>query len=412
LYLGDAKGASVAFIEMTAETCGTIARTVAHSPIERVSCGDSFAALAPQWLELEANGVATPYQTFDWSRTYAETAGAATGVEPLLVAGADGSGRIVAILPLGIRRKAGFAVASFLGDKHSNINLGLFDRHAMPRLTRTDVAFMLRQAALSRGVDFYRLRNQPLSYEGFDNPLALLPTIACPISCWTTQLQADGEAMIRELRSSESLKKLRAKARKLGEIGPLSYVQADDAASIAALLAAFLAQKGDQFRRMGVSDPYDDAGIRSFLHRSMQPREGRNPPVSLWALKAGERVTAVFAAATHAGRRTGMFMSYDSDPAVARCSPGELLLQHVIRVSCKEGLDNFDLGTGDGPYKKDYCPMPKPLFFSVLPMTPKGRVAALALSSALRVKGAMQRNPRAVRAIERLRRAKAQLRRG
>ncbi len=170
---------------MTVESCGTVARTVAHAPVERVSCADSFAALGPQWRELEANGVATPYQTFDWSRAFAETAGAASGVEPLLISGADGSGRIIAILPLGIRRKAGLSVASFLGDKHSNINLGLFDRHAMPRLTRADLSFMLRQAAQSRGVDFYRLRNQPFSYDGFDNPLALLPSLSCPISCWT-----------------------------------------------------------------------------------------------------------------------------------------------------------------------------------------------------------------------------------
>ncbi len=218
--------------------------------------------------------------------------------------------------------------------------------------------------------------------------------------------------MIRELRSSESLKKLRAKARKLGEIGPLEFVQARDPECVRMLLAAFLAQKGDQFRRMGVSDPYEDPGIHPFLERVMQPREGRGAPVSLWALKAGDRVTAVFAAATHAGRRTGMFMSYDPDPAVARCSPGELLLQHVIRESCQDGLENFDLGTGDGPYKRDYCPIRKPLFYSVLPMTAKGQVAAFALSSALMAKSALQQSPVAVRSIERLRRAKALLRRG
>ncbi len=136
---------------MTAETCGTVARTAVRSSIERVVCADSFAQVAPQWLELETRGVATPYQTFDWSRAWGETAGAASGMEPMLVTVADGDGRTVAILPLGIRRKAGLSIASFLGDKHSNINLGLFDRHVMPRLQRADIESILRQAAARGG---------------------------------------------------------------------------------------------------------------------------------------------------------------------------------------------------------------------------------------------------------------------
>ncbi len=396
---------------MTAETCGTVARTAVRSSIERVVCADSFAQVAPQWLELETRGVATPYQTFDWSRAWGETAGAASGMEPMLVTVADGDGRIVAILPLGIRRKAGLSIASFLGDKHSNINLGLFDRHVMPRLQRVDIESILRQAAAARGVDLYLLRRQPLSFAGCVNPLVHLPRIACPISSWSTELERDGEALIRRLRSAESLKKLRAKARKLGEIGPLAFVRAQDPDTIQEVLAAFLAQKADQFQRMGVADPYIGKAIRAFLSQAMLPGEGRVAPVSLWALKAGDRIVAVFAAATHAGRRTGMFMSYDADPAVARCSPGELLLQHVIRVSCDCGLDQFDLGTGDGPYKKDYCPQQEPLFDSVLPMTAMGRVAGLALSSALPMRSALRRNPVAVRCIESVRRVMAQVRR-
>ncbi len=397
---------------MTAERCETVAEAFAHSPVERVTCGVSFAEIAPQWLSLQANGIATPYQTFDWARSWAETAGAADGVEPMLVMGTDRHGRPLVILPLGIRRRRGLAIASFLGDKHSNINLGLYDRHAMPRLARADIETMLRQAAMSRGVDLYVLRSQPLSFWGSDNPVAQMPRIACTCNCWGTPLEGDGEAMIRSLRSSESLKKLRAKARKLGEIGPLAFIEANDIASIKDILAAFFVQKADQFRRMGIADPYADPAIREFLLQAMQPSEGRVAPVSLWALKAGDRVAAVFAAATHGGRRTGMFISYDADPAVARCSPGELLLQHVIRISCDGGLMSFDLGTGDGPYKKDYCPVPKPLFDSVLPMSAKGRLAGLAISTALAVKCAARKNALAVRTFERFRKATAALRRG
>ncbi len=397
------------FIDMAAENCENLAREATKPVFARVTCSSDFSEVQHDWLALEADGVATPYQTFDWSRAWAETAGASSGVEPMLVTGHDHGGRVVAILPLGIRRNRGIAVASFLGDKHSNINLGLFDRHAMARLTRGDLEAMLRQAAGARGVDLYMLLSQPKAFAETANPMAMLPNNPCPSSSWSTPLQPDGEAMIRSLRSSESLRKLRAKARKLGEAGPLRFVQPDETGGIAATLEAFLAQKRGQFQKMGVSDPYRDCAVQQFLIKALQPRDGRKPPVSLWALMVGDKVAAVFGAATHAGRRTGMFMSYDLDPALARSSPGELLLQHVIRASCHEGLSVFDLGTGDGPYKKDYCPVQEALVDSVLPMTIRGRAAGLALHATLAAKSAAKRSALAQWSITRLRKAKAQL---
>ena len=329
----------------------------------------------------------------------------------MLVVASDGAGNPLVILPLGIRHRAGLTIASFLGDRHANLNLGVFDRTAMERLGRSEMESVLRQAATMRGVDLYMLRSQPLQYQGIDNPMMHMPRVGCASSCWGTPLEGDGETMIRQLRSSESLKKLRAKARKLGEIGPIAYVEAHDPATIETILNAFYAQKSGQFDKLGIADPYACPAVRQFLLDGLKETGGRSAPIGLWALRVGDAVAAVFAAATHAGRRSGMFISYDADPAIAKNSPGELLLQHVIKASCDSDLKSFDLGTGDGPYKKDYCPVQKPLFDSILPMTIKGCAPALVVSSALVAKSAAKKSALAVWSVDRIRKARAALRR-
>lgn len=397
----------MAFVEMDAGLVGAMEAERNRSPIARVECSSDFATLAPHWLTLQAQGVATPYQTFDWARCWAETAGASLGVEPMLVAGSDQRGRVVAILPFGVHRRAGLTIASFLGGKHANLNLGLFDRTVMGRMRRVDVELLLRQAAGLRGVDVFKLEQQPLTFAGVANPMALLPRQPSSSSCWRTTLGGDAEALIRRLRSGESLKKLRSKARKLGEFGPVSHFEAQGEAEIDALLAAFLSQKAVQFAKLGVADPFADPAIQAFLRAASRPSSGRRAPVTLVALKAGERITAVFGSVTHRGRRSGMFISYDADPDLARHSPGDLLLLEVLRSSCAAGLSIFDLGAGDGAYKKECCPEEEPLFDTLVPMTTRGSVAVLALYSALAAKRAAKASPLASRAVERLRKLRS-----
>ena len=381
-------------------------RANAACPAAEVDCASDFAAIEPHWLRLQQEGLCTPYQTCAWSRAWCEAMARPQGLEPMLVSCRDRSGRVVAILPLGLARRGGLRIASFLGGKHSNLNMAVFDRDAMARLDAPSLAAILREAARRRGVDLYRFEDQPFAFAGRPNPMALLPRQSSPSSAWRTALLADADATVRALISYEHGKKLRRKERKLGETGSVAYREARDAGEAAAILGAFFAQKAAKLGQLGIADPFAGPDIRAFLRAAANPSAGCQA-VSLFALTVGDRVASVFGGAAHGGRFSGMFTSYDPDPALSRNSPGDLLLLHVVRTLCGRGFAVFDLGVGDADYKKDWCPDEEPLFDSLLAMTAKGRAGALAFSTALALKGAAKRSPLATSVFQRLRRLRA-----
>jgi CelD/BcsL family acetyltransferase involved in cellulose biosynthesis len=377
--------------------------------IQRVETHDDLSRLAAQWRVLQNSGLATPYQTYDWIRAWSDALSAPLGIKPLIVTGHDSRGRVIALLPLGVRHIKGVTCGIFLGGKHANMNMGVFEPQAMSGLSADDLGFILRNVAERHGIDLFHFENQPRVWLGRDNPLLKLPHQSSASSAWKTALVQDGEEMIRGLMSSESRKKLRHKEKKLGENGPVSFLEVRSVDEAETVLSAFYAQKAARFRAMGIADPFADSHVRAFLHAGATAgvAEGKQS-ISLFAMRVGERIVSVFGGAIHQGRFTGMFTSFDGDPAVARYSPGDLLLLHLVKMMCARGLASFDLGTGDASYKTDYCKTEEPLFDSFLPMTMTGRVAAAGMRSAFALKGTMKKSEFVLALVSRFRR----LRRG
>jgi CelD/BcsL family acetyltransferase involved in cellulose biosynthesis len=55
-----------------------------------------------------------------------------------------------------------------------------------------------------------------------------------------------------------------------------------------------------------------------------------------------------------------------------------VLLIHIITNLADRNFQSFDLGVGEARYKTFFCKEPEPLFDSFLPLTPIGRLAAVA----------------------------------
>jgi CelD/BcsL family acetyltransferase involved in cellulose biosynthesis len=371
--------------------------------IQRVETHDDLSQLAAQWRVLQCSGLATPYQTYDWIRAWSDALSAPLGIKPLIVTGHDSRGRVIALLPLGVCSRRGVTCGMFLGGKHANMNMGVFEPQAMSGLSADDLGFMLRTVAERHAIDLFHFENQPRAWLGRDNPLLRLPHQSSASSAWKTALVPDGDEMIRGLMSSESRKKLRHKEKKLGENGPVSFLEARNS-EVEAVLLAFYAQKAARFRTMGIADPFADSYVRAFLHVGATGgiAEGKQA-ISLFAMRVGERIVSVFGGTIHQGRFTGMFTSFDGDPAVARYSPGDLLLLHLVKLMCARGVTSFDLGTGDARYKTDYCKIEEPLFDSFLPMTLTGRIAAAGMRSAFALKGSMKKSELVLALVSRFR---------
>ncbi len=371
--------------------------------IARVESFTDAAAASRAWSWLEARAGGPPYQTRRWLVPWTETVGVALGVKPQYFVAFDDAELPLALLPFGTWRHGFLNVAGFLGGKDSNFNMGLF----RPGLTWTEaeVASLLERSGVSAPgrIDAFVLRNQPLTWDGRSNPLALLPRQPSPSFGYKAELAADPEAFFRASLSTDNRKKLRQKTRRLSEIGTVEHRVARTAEDVATMLAAMFEHKVARAAALGLSGS-DEAALRRFLERAALPVDGSPAAIELHALVVGDAIVASFAGARHQDRFCGMLMGFAADPAVARWSPGELLLAAVIRAKCLDGCTVFDLGVGEGRYKQAYCPTPEPLFDTLVPLTAAGRAFAATEGTRLRVKRAIKQSTWAWPLFQRMRR--------
>lgn len=374
-------------------------------PFATVAVHGSLAAAAADWSQLDAVARVSPYQRWAWLDAWMATEGAAAGLQPFIVTAYDASQRPIAMLPLGLSTTRGLRRAVFLGGRETNYNMGLFD----PRLPWTTAALdgLLRHAG--RGVvDLYAFVHQPKAWGAFGNPAAALGrSQPSPSSSHRAVLQRDADAFLKARQSSAARKKLRSKAHHLATLGPVEHRIARTPPEVRAVLEAHVRQKAAKMALIGVAPPDFDAVLTLFTRAAAQP----GGPVELHALFCGERIVATFGGLAHAGRFSGLLISYDLDPAYARSSPGELLLVAVIRQKCAQGFEGFDLGVGEARYKAAYCPIEDPLVDSFLALTPAGAMASAAMAGVLRVKSVVKRSPRAWASVQTLRRHLARVRR-
>lgn len=337
---------------------------------------DNFAAARDDWLALEAEVPLSGYQRLAWQETFQRHL--AEGADTCIAVIADSGGRTQALLPFAIVRRRGLAVASFIGGKHANFAMGLWRPAFAPTLGAQDLAAAFRAIAARspHPIDLFELTNQPVSWAGFANPLALLPHRPSPSFGYHLALGPDADVVLERVVSASSRRKLRKKERNLAEIAPVSFAVAADPTTIARFTDAFLAYKAARFAELGIPNVFDVPGMRDFI---LEAASGPAPAIELCALKVGDDIVAMFGGCIANGRYSAMFNAM-APGDVQRESPGELVLHHLIRHCCARGLAVFDLGAGEAEYKSHICDGVDRLFDQSIPVTWKGALAARAFA--------------------------------
>lgn len=378
----------------------------ADGPTLRAEILPGLAEAEELWRALEARAgrLATPYQRFAWISAYVSALPDPSGIRVLVVR--DAAGRPRLLLPLCLHRSFGVRIARVVGGAQANFHLPLFADPEAAALAPGALRRALRGAARAAGIDVFLLGSQPRNWDGRPNPLAA-GAPAAPSDAYGMRLDPDPEASLRRAFSADARKKLRAKERRLAEsLGPLACIRAETPAACAAFLAAFHAQKAARLAAQGLRDPYADPAIRTFLARAAA---GPDPAIEIHALVAGRtgRVLATFGGAVDALRYSGMFTAFDADPDIARSSPGDLLLQHLVRDQAARGRRSLDLGIGEARYKQNTCDETIAIAQPILPVTLRGRAYALAAAGFIRAKRRIKRDPRLSGLLGRLRRLRA-----
>lgn len=362
-----------------------------------------IAPLAERWRAFEATALVTPYQSYDWIRSFAETIGAAHDMDLryALVHGADGE--LCALLPLVVTRRSGFRFAEFIGGKHANYHMGLFAPGFAAQLDTEQTEQMLTEIGSAiGGLDALAFVNQPVTWQGTGNPAARLAAGPSPSRAYKLALiTGDGDATLRRSMSSHARKKLKNKHSRFKDFGPSVLTRATTPGEVARVIEAFLAQKAERFRAMGVPDPFAEPAMRAFLERAAMDDSSGRPAIELYALDLDGRAVATYVGAIQGDRFSGMATSFDMASETVKTSPGELLLSELIRLKAREGVAVFDLGVGEARYKTTFCDDHDDLVDSFLPLTFKGRVFARIARAKRDLKRRIKRSPAALKLAHR-----------
>ena len=379
--------------------------TTAQPAANRIACIEilrDMAAAEAVWRSLESpEHLSTPYQRFDLQSAWQRHIGEREGVTPLIVVAYDAAGAPLLLLPLGVRHENGMAVACYLGGKHVTFNMPLWRRDFAASASRADMDALLRGIRQHDArIDVLALVRQPRSWLGIANPLALLPGQASTNDCPVLRMRPG--AAPADLVGSSMRKRLKTKERKYDGLPGFCYVRAGSDAEINRVLDAFFAIKPLRMAEQNLPNVFAEPGVEAFIRDACAAPRAGGRAIDLHALVCDAEVIAMFAGVADDGRFSMMFNTYTMSEN-AKYSPGLILMRTIIDNYAARGVTSLDLGIGGDDYKRLFCKDDEAIFDSFLPLTARGRLGALGLSSLARAKRMVKQSPALMQMAQRLR---------
>src|SRR6266581_4503635 len=188
-----------------------------------------LAGAEATWRGLEYAGQSCmPFQRFDFVQAWQRNVGTHEGLTPFIVIAYDAERWPLMLLPLALKHVYGARCASFMGGKHSTLNMALWDRDFAASATQADLESLISAISQRSEADVLTLHQQPVRWRDLPNPLALLPHQPSANDC--PLLVMEPGATPAALVSNSFRRRLKGKERKLQSLpGYRSHVASTEA---------------------------------------------------------------------------------------------------------------------------------------------------------------------------------------
>ena len=375
------------------------------SLIARVDIVRSMDAAEPVWRTfVGADALATPYQSFELLNAWQSTVGKHDGAAPFIVVAFDGNDQPLMLLPLAVGRESGAYVARFMGGKHPTFNMPLWRRDFAATATVSDLEIVT--AAIHKagdGIDVLALTQQPQRWRGIANPLAQLASQPSTNPCPRMTMAAGSKPEDRV--STSTRRRLRNKERKLQALPGYRYLVATTDTDINRLLDQFFIVKPQRMALSKLPNVFADDATQAFIRNACTVKvPNGSRAIELHALVCDDEMISVFACVADGERFSTMFNTYTVSEN-ARYSPGLILLRDMIDHYGERGYASYDFGVGSDEYKMTFCKEDEPIVDSFIPLTARGRLTALGMSSMTHAKRLVKQNPALMQMAQMLRNA-------
>jgi len=385
---------------MQSRTADAPARSKA-SRIAHVDVVTDIGAAEAVWRVFEESGhLFTPYQRFDMLSPWQQRVGGQEGASPFIVIASDAERHPLLLLPLSLRHGHGVRTACFMGGKHTTFNMGLWNAEFAAEVTTADLDALL--APLHDHVDVLSLTQQPLRWHDQQNPFALLPRQSAINGCPLLVMEPGGPPASRI--SNSFRRRLKSKEKKLQALAGYRYHLATTDADVTRLLDWFFRVKPARMAEQKLPNVFAETGVEQFIRSACLAPRGEGRAIDIHALECDDEVIAIFAGVADGQRFSMMFNTYTMSEH-ARYSPGLILMRYIIDRYAERGYRSLDLGIGSDEYKRMFCKDDEDIFDSFVPLTSRGKLAAMAMSSLNHGKRLVKQNQMLFDLARRLRQA-------
>jgi CelD/BcsL family acetyltransferase involved in cellulose biosynthesis len=183
------------------------------------------------------------------------------------------------------------------------------------------------------------------------------------------------------------------------------YHVADSEADIERILNWFFHVKPMRMAEQKLPDVFAEPGVADFVRKCCRTRlPAGGHAVDIHVLECDDEVIAIFAGVADGHRFSMMFNTYTMSGR-SRYSPGLILMRHIIDHFGERRYRALDLGVGSDEYKRLFCKGDEPIFDCYIPLSPRGEVAAFAMSGFNRAKRLVKHNSILLGLAQRLRHA-------
>jgi CelD/BcsL family acetyltransferase involved in cellulose biosynthesis len=290
-----------------------------------------------------------------------------------------------------------------MGGKHATFNMALWDGDFAAGATLADLDALLAGLSERAEADVLALTQQPQRWQDLPNPMALLPKQPSVNDCPLLAI-APGAAP-SELISNSFRRRLKGKERKLQALAGYRYQTATSDADVERLLDWFFSVKPLRMAEQKLPNVFADPGVEDFIRDACMTRlAGGGRAIDIHALECDDEVIAIFAGVAGGHRFSMMFNTYTMSGS-SRYSPGLILMRNIIDHYAGHGYGALDLGIGSDDYKRLFCKSDEPIFDSFIPLSPRGRIAAGAMSGLNRAKHLVKHNQALLHVAQSLRSA-------
>ena len=336
------------------------------------------------WRDLEAGGVLSPYQRFDW---VTEVVAAKQSAARVVVAVAKVGMNPVALLPLELDYTLGACRGRILGSEIGNSDWLIVAGDAEAGVGDRALELIARKLGAAWGVDLLQFNNAPGTWQSSPNPLLRWPHHLSSDHLYLNALPK-GDARLDAKRRSNLL---RGKRRLEEQFGPVRLRHAESLDEVEEVHAVFRDQRTARFKRMGIENPFESTEFQElFKSAAVNSLAKTVPTFRFHALYAGDEIVAT-ALGIYSGKHYSQYINSTSDGPASKYSLMGMLMLELAREFVSEGITSFDLGVGNFDYKLDWSD-PVDVYDILVPLSSRGKVAAAFISKMQAAKRAIKTN--------------------